>query len=393
MEELLAPLGIDVALLPDQRARRRARGTRHRRQPRPPRGRVARLADRRRHPGPDALRPVRAEPRVPRRPGRDGGPRVPRGAGPGPRARPAVRHDEAHERGVKALVYLGPGRMELQDAPEPAPGPGEVVIASRASSICGSDLHGFREASPRRIPPLIMGHETVGTIDAVGDGVPASRDRRTRRAEADRRVRRLSLVPRGRDQPLPDGAARGTRPDRRVRRAVRGACRRRRAVRRGRLGRGRDAHRAARERGARGVAGRHARRPRLRDRRRSDRRADGEGRAAVRGVAGADHRPRGGPAAAGRGPGRGARDRRRPGAGRHRRDRRRGRRRRDRRRRLRGHVGDGAPGGPIGGPDRRGRARRGVGHRRLLRRARQGGDDHRARTRGATPTSPGPSSS
>ena len=76
---------------------------------------------------------------------------------------------------MKALVYLGPGRMELWDAPDPTPEPGEVVIASRASSICGSDLHGFREASPRRIPPLIMGHETVGTIAAVGDGVPASR--------------------------------------------------------------------------------------------------------------------------------------------------------------------------------------------------------------------------
>jgi 2-desacetyl-2-hydroxyethyl bacteriochlorophyllide A dehydrogenase len=76
---------------------------------------------------------------------------------------------------VRALVYLGPGRMELQDAPDPAPAPGEVVIASRASSICGSDLHGFREASPRRIPPLIMGHETVGTIDAVGDGVAETR--------------------------------------------------------------------------------------------------------------------------------------------------------------------------------------------------------------------------
>ena len=72
---------------------------------------------------------------------------------------------------MNALVYLGPGRMELQDAPDPEPGPGEVVIASRASAICGSDLHGFREASPRRIPPLVMGHETVGTVDAVGDDV------------------------------------------------------------------------------------------------------------------------------------------------------------------------------------------------------------------------------
>jgi 2-desacetyl-2-hydroxyethyl bacteriochlorophyllide A dehydrogenase len=72
---------------------------------------------------------------------------------------------------VKALVYLGPGRMELQDAPDPEPAPGEVVIASSASAICGSDLHGFREASSRRIPPLVMGHETVGVIDAAGPGV------------------------------------------------------------------------------------------------------------------------------------------------------------------------------------------------------------------------------
>ncbi len=76
---------------------------------------------------------------------------------------------------MKALVYLGPGRMELQDAPEPEPAAGEVVIASRASAICGSDLHGFREASPRRIPPLIMGHETVGEIVSVGSGVSTER--------------------------------------------------------------------------------------------------------------------------------------------------------------------------------------------------------------------------
>jgi 2-desacetyl-2-hydroxyethyl bacteriochlorophyllide A dehydrogenase len=76
---------------------------------------------------------------------------------------------------MRALVYLGPRRMELQDAPDPVPGPGEVVIRSRASSICGSDLHGFREASSRRIPPLIMGHETVGEIAATGEGVDAAR--------------------------------------------------------------------------------------------------------------------------------------------------------------------------------------------------------------------------
>ena len=77
---------------------------------------------------------------------------------------------------MRALVYLGPGRMELEERPDPRPAAGEVVIRTTASAICGSDLHGFREASPRRIPPLVMGHETVGVVAAVGDGVPGSRE-------------------------------------------------------------------------------------------------------------------------------------------------------------------------------------------------------------------------
>lgn len=76
---------------------------------------------------------------------------------------------------MKALVYLGPGRMRSQEAPEPEPRPGEVVIETTASAVCGSDLHAFREASSRRIPPLIMGHETVGTVAAVGAGVDPAR--------------------------------------------------------------------------------------------------------------------------------------------------------------------------------------------------------------------------
>ena len=207
MEETLAPLGIDVALLPingrdAERERRGIVGNLDHRE-------AAWLGSRI-----DAglLVPMHYDLFArnlgfPGRARRDGRPRVPRRSRPGAGARPAVRlHDEAGTR-VRALVYLGPGRMELQDAPDPTPGPGEVVIASRASSICGSDLHGFREASPRRIPPLIMGHETVGEIAEVGKGVPARPARRARGAEADRVLRRLPLVPGGGDQPLrrPDG--------------------------------------------------------------------------------------------------------------------------------------------------------------------------------------------
>ena len=76
---------------------------------------------------------------------------------------------------MRQLVYLGPRRMELQDAPEPVPGPGEVLFETEAAAVCGSDLHGFREASPRRIPPLVMGHEGVGRIAAVGEGIDPAR--------------------------------------------------------------------------------------------------------------------------------------------------------------------------------------------------------------------------
>ena len=69
---------------------------------------------------------------------------------------------------MKALVYLGPRRMELQDVPEPQVGPTDALVRVSASAICGSDLHGFREASPRRIPPLVMGHEAAGVVAAVG---------------------------------------------------------------------------------------------------------------------------------------------------------------------------------------------------------------------------------
>jgi 2-desacetyl-2-hydroxyethyl bacteriochlorophyllide A dehydrogenase len=80
---------------------------------------------------------------------------------------------------MRALVYLGPGRMEVRDVPYPRPDPGEVVIRLVASAICGSDLHAFREATPRRVPPLIMGHESVGVVASAGDEVsrPTAGDR------------------------------------------------------------------------------------------------------------------------------------------------------------------------------------------------------------------------
>lgn len=74
---------------------------------------------------------------------------------------------------MKALQLVAPSELRVVDVPLPEPGPGEVRLRVRACGICGSDLHGMDGSSGRRIPPLVMGHEASGTVDAAGEGVSA----------------------------------------------------------------------------------------------------------------------------------------------------------------------------------------------------------------------------
>lgn len=74
-------------------------------------------------------------------------------------------------RDMKALLLSSPGTLAVADIDTPAPLAGEVRVRVAACGICGSDVHGFTGATGRRIPPLVMGHEAAGTIDAVGTGV------------------------------------------------------------------------------------------------------------------------------------------------------------------------------------------------------------------------------
>jgi threonine dehydrogenase-like Zn-dependent dehydrogenase len=72
---------------------------------------------------------------------------------------------------MKALVYLGPGRVEVRAFPDPVVGEGEALLGVSAAGICGSDIHGFLGHSNRRQPGLVMGHETVATIREVHPSV------------------------------------------------------------------------------------------------------------------------------------------------------------------------------------------------------------------------------
>lgn len=81
---------------------------------------------------------------------------------------------------MKGAVFLGDRKVELRTFPDPAPGPGEVVIRMQASGMCGSDLKFYRsppgEAQKAlglggNAEPFIAGHEPCGVVVARGPGV------------------------------------------------------------------------------------------------------------------------------------------------------------------------------------------------------------------------------
>jgi 2-desacetyl-2-hydroxyethyl bacteriochlorophyllide A dehydrogenase len=76
---------------------------------------------------------------------------------------------------MKALVLTAPGEVANQEVPVPAPPTGDqVLVRVTRAGVCGSELEAIHTKSPRRVPPLIMGHEFAGRIEAVGDQAAAA---------------------------------------------------------------------------------------------------------------------------------------------------------------------------------------------------------------------------
>ncbi|HEU4387172.1 MAG TPA: alcohol dehydrogenase catalytic domain-containing protein [Blastocatellia bacterium] len=72
---------------------------------------------------------------------------------------------------MRTLLYPEFGRLEIAERPRPEPAAGEVLLRVAACGICGSELEAFKNRSPRRIPPLVLGHEFCGVVDEIGIGV------------------------------------------------------------------------------------------------------------------------------------------------------------------------------------------------------------------------------
>lgn len=65
--------------------------------------------------------------------------------------------------------------LVLTERPDPVPGPGEVCVRVEACAVCRTDLHVVDGDLPGPKLPVIPGHEVVGIVEAVGDGVAPSR--------------------------------------------------------------------------------------------------------------------------------------------------------------------------------------------------------------------------
>jgi L-iditol 2-dehydrogenase len=71
-----------------------------------------------------------------------------------------------------AKLAPGPGNVGLVDRPEREPGPGYVRLTVLAAGVCGTDLH-IEAGEYPSVPPVTMGHEVCGVVEALGPGADA----------------------------------------------------------------------------------------------------------------------------------------------------------------------------------------------------------------------------
>jgi L-iditol 2-dehydrogenase len=74
----------------------------------------------------------------------------------------------------RVAVLESPEQMRVETRPVPEPGPGQVQVAVRSVSVCGSDVHYYdhgRIGGFVMHAPLVLGHETSGVVSALGEGV------------------------------------------------------------------------------------------------------------------------------------------------------------------------------------------------------------------------------
>ncbi|MBU1674422.1 alcohol dehydrogenase catalytic domain-containing protein, partial [bacterium] len=70
---------------------------------------------------------------------------------------------------MRAMVLHGHGEpLRLEDIPDPAPAPGELLVRVNACGVCRTDLHVVDGDLTEPVLPLVPGHQIVGRVEALG---------------------------------------------------------------------------------------------------------------------------------------------------------------------------------------------------------------------------------
>ncbi len=106
---------------------------------------------------------------------------------------------------IRVHQFGGPEVLTYEDAPEPRPGPGEVLVRVKAVGVNFADLLIRMGAYPSGDPPIIPGLEAAGTVEALGDGVSGLQPGQRVIAWTRRTYAELAAAPASRVLPAPDG--------------------------------------------------------------------------------------------------------------------------------------------------------------------------------------------
>ena len=71
---------------------------------------------------------------------------------------------------MRAAVFVAKDQIKIREVPVPTPGPNQALVKVTLTTICGTDVHILRGEYPVKAG-LIVGHEPVGTIAELGQGV------------------------------------------------------------------------------------------------------------------------------------------------------------------------------------------------------------------------------
>jgi threonine dehydrogenase-like Zn-dependent dehydrogenase len=73
---------------------------------------------------------------------------------------------------MRGAIFVGDGKVEVREFPKPKPTGTQVLVRMKASGLCGSDMHSYRESKEFWAKaPIVRGHEPSGVIEEAGEAV------------------------------------------------------------------------------------------------------------------------------------------------------------------------------------------------------------------------------